>query len=194
MASVDNSSTYLYWEVKGGVLQSNDPKLYSPDPLKASWQYQTDIHPLTTNLSDGVFLTSYNTTTARGLGFFDGTGAAQYMYDLVAGGFDPAAGIAMNGMDVCRFNENEYLVIAGAKGTVDGIVYARLLNVNKPEYLAGDPTASSLVAYDMPTFTCTKNVNLLADAQLIAGAETMEMYVLGVNGSVTCVQFDCKAE
>uniref|UniRef100_UPI00406BFE60 hypothetical protein n=1 Tax=Macellibacteroides fermentans TaxID=879969 RepID=UPI00406BFE60 len=75
-----------------------------------------------------------------------------------------------------------------------GIVYARVLNVNKPEYLAGDPTASSLVAYDMPTFTCTKNVNLLADAQLIAGAETMEMYVLGVNGSVTCVQFDCKAE
>lgn len=194
MASVDNSSTYLYWEVKGGVLQSNDPKLYSPDPLKASWQYQTDIHPLTANLSDGVFLTSYSTTTARGFGFFDGTGAAQYMYDLVAGGFDPAAGIAMNGMDVCRFNENEYLVIAGAKGTVDGIVYARLLNVNKPEYLAGDPTASSLVAYDMPTFTCTKNVNLLADAQLIAGAETMEMYVLGVNGSVTCVQFDCKAE
>src|SRR5690606_14035299 len=53
---VDNSSRVLYWTVKNGVLQSQNPQIYTADANSITWTTFADAVALNSNLEQGMFV------------------------------------------------------------------------------------------------------------------------------------------
>jgi hypothetical protein len=72
----------------------------------------------------------------------------------------------------------------------------RLLDVTSPQNLSLNPLDSYLLAFRLNKFGCNNNANMTGDIHVKTSGDgqTMEMYVLGTNGSIVATQFDCKSE
>lgn len=192
VSTIENSSKFLYWTVRNGQLVSQDPQVFETQPGSIAWNLFGDAMPRGTDISNGFFIAGYG--TLPGLGYFDNQGNMVSKYDLKNGELDPAAGFSTQALDLTTFNAATYLAV----GTVEGTLYmnGRLLDVTSPQNISLNPLDSYLLAFRLNKFGCNNNANMTGDIHVKTSGDgqTMEMYVLGTNGSIVATQFDCKSE
>ena len=189
-STVENSSKVVYWTVKNGVLQSQDPQVYTADANSITWTNIADAVALDANLDNGMFAVGNGSKSA--LGYFDMGGATGALYDLGGGGLDPGS-FANQALSYTEFNGVNYLALASLQSTVS--MQATLLNVTNPLDLQLDPLSQKLLAYQAAPITTVNNANRTADVQLKVSddGETMVLYSFVTNGSLVAIQFDKKA-
>ena len=64
--SVEVSSKMIYWEIKNGEVVSQQPTMIEADPNIIKWNYQADAMAVSSDISDGYYLTGYGPNTALG--------------------------------------------------------------------------------------------------------------------------------
>lgn len=193
LSTVEVSSKVLYWEVKGGVLLSQDPKVYEADPATIMWNYVGDAITFGTDLSQGVFATGYGKPKA--FGYFNADGSVAAKFDLEGFNFAGAAltdaGHIIQQLDFAEFNGAKYLALADMFWTWSA--FAHLFDVTAPSNLGGAPNDESLYIFSTGAVSCNNNGNNVADVNLKVSSDGLKMilYVLGTNGGVHAYEFDC---
>jgi hypothetical protein len=188
-STVENSSRVLYWLVKGGVLVSQSPQVYTADASRVSWVTLADAVAVGPDLENGLYIAAYGTKS--NLGFFNKVGESRAEYDLLGGGLDPAS-FRTQALSYATFNGARYLAVGIQQLTA--AMNTVLLDVTKVENLTLDPMSQKLVAFRAPSMLTSSNSNATADVALKVSADlnTMILYGLGTNGSVFAIQFDNK--
>src|SRR5690606_29676310 len=189
---VDNSSRVLYWTVKNGVLQSQNPQIYTADANSITWTTFADSVALNSNLEQGMFVVG-GLGSKSGLGYFDIGGSTGALYDLGGGGLDPGQ-FANQALAYIEFNDVKYLALASLQGQVS--MQSTLFNVTNPLDLQLDPLSQKLLSYrGAPIIATSNNANRTVDVQLKVSddGETLVLYSFATNGGVVAVQFDKKA-
>lgn len=193
LSTVEISSKVLYWEVKNGVLQSQEPKLYTADPKTIGWNYLGDAVTLGTNIDQGIFCTGYG--SPKGFGFFNSDGSKNVMYNLANAIFATVpltdAGHIIQQLDIAEFNGAKYLALADQYWTWS--TFGFLFDVTSPSNLGRDPKDPELLVYETQPIGCNNNGNNVADINLKVSADGMKLslYLLGTNGGVAAYEFDC---
>lgn len=194
LSSVEISSIVLYWEVRGGVLQSQEPKLYTADPTAITWNYLGDAVALGTDLSQGVFCTGYG-AQPKAFGFFNSDGSKNTLCNIanliVEGAPLTDSGHIIQQLDIAEFNNAKYIALADQFWGYN--TYGLLFDVTTPTNLGGDPKDPSLLVYTTNPIWCNNNGNNVADINLKVSTEGMKMtlYLLGTNGGIAAYEFDC---
>lgn len=189
MSTVEISSKVLYWEVKGGVLQSQDPKLYTADPAFITWNYLGDAVTFGTDLSQGIFCTGYG-NQPKAFGFFNPDGSKNTLCNIakliVEGAPLTDSGHIIQQLDLVEFNNAKYIALADQFWGYN--TYGLLFDVTAPSNLGGDP-----LVYETKPIWCNANGNNVADINLKVSTEGMKMtlYLLGTNGGIAAYEFDC---
>lgn len=192
-STVEISSKVLYWEVKGGVLQSQVPNVYTADPAVIGWNYLGDAVTFGTDLSQGVFCTGYGSPKA--FGFFNLNGSKNTMYDLAnavfAGDALATSGHIIQQLDITEFNGAKYLALADQYWTWS--TFGFLFDVTMPSNLGREPKDPELLVYETQPIGCNNNGNNVADINLKVSMDGMKMtlYLLGTNGGIAAYEFDC---
>lgn len=193
----ENAPQVAYWEVKGGKLLSQEPKVYTASAEVIKWKLQADAFPVSLDINDGMYLAGSEDAVNAKVGSFDADGQPIALYDLVTAGLDPASGFYTHSIDVCTFNHEQYMALGTLfKGTNDDdeAIYSmlsRILKVRNPEDLA-----SPSLVYENKPIECFDNTVFTGDVILATSNEgqNMELYTLGTNGGISAVQFDCKGD
>lgn len=193
-SNIANSSRIVYWEVKNGVLTSQEPQIYDANAGQIQWANNCSAIPVSTDLNDGLLLAGNGNISS--LGLFDKDGNIVYSYDLVAAGISPIGGEFMtHAIAKATFNGATYLAVGSLRG--NEYATSRLLDITEMSNLSLDPNSPEVLAYKAlePSLT-TVNTNVTGDVQLKVSKEkeTMVMYLMGTNGSVVATQFDSKVE
>lgn len=194
LSTVEVSSNVLYWEVKNGVLQSQEPNLFTADPAVIGWNYLGDAVTFGTDLSQGIFCVGYG-TQPRAFGFFNPDGSKSALYDLanvtVEGAPLNDSGHILQQLDIAEFNGARYIAVADQFWNYN--TYGLLYDVTVPGNLAGDPKDPNLFVYQTNPIWNNSNGNNVADINLRVSTDGMKMtlYLLGTNGGVAAYEFDC---
>lgn len=189
-STVENSSKVLYWKVNDGILQSQEPQVFTADATRISWAILADAVALDVNLEKGMFIAGSGTLSA--LGHFNSSGEGTAMFDLAGAGLNPAAGNRTQALAMANFNGARYLAVGSQSS--GNTMHSLLLDVTKTENLQLNPSNNKIVAFVGEPITTISNANSTADIHLKVSKDksTMVLYSLGTNGGITAVQFDNK--
>ncbi|MCC8186000.1 MAG: DUF5018 domain-containing protein [Bacteroides sp.] len=193
LSTVEVSSKVLYWEVRGGVLQSQEPQVFEADPAVIGWNYVADAITVGTDLSQGIFCTGYGSPKA--FGYFNADGSAHTLYDLdghtVEGAPLTDAGHIIQQLDLTEFNGATYLALADQFWGYN--TYGHLFDVTYPSNLGLPARDPSLLIFESDPIWCDNNANNVADVNLRVSGDGLKMvfYILGTNGGVAAYEFDC---
>lgn len=187
LSSIMNSKTVLYWEVVGGVLVSQNPKVFEiKDAQYKNWTNLADAQALTTNLSKGLFICGYPTK----FGYFNADGSTAAYLDLDAAGYN--ANFVPHALDLVVFNNATYLAqnIQGAfSNKAEGFVY----DVTVPMNIGNPMNDPRLLAYKTSGLPTSNNGNQTGDVLMKASDDGLKliMYLMATNGGVAAYEFDC---
>ena len=187
LVSVQQSSKLIYWKVTGGVLQSQEPQLYTADVNKIKWNYVSDAAPLDKqDLSKGLFLAGYGPVNTVGL--FNGDGSLNAALNSEALGIDKDVN---QSFDLVEFNGVNYLAMASHVSGKHSLAY--LFDVSSPSNIGGDPKSPDFLIYKSPELSAPTNANVTADIHLRVSPDGLKMvfYLLGTAGGVDAYEFDC---
>lgn len=189
ISPVEMSSRFIYWEIKNGELISLQPKEVSLDENRIKWNYSAMITPYTNNIDDGIFAVC--TGPLPGFSFFDFKNDKTYSYPLSNSSLDPSKGVAITSIATIIFNEVYYVAIGSVKN--DESFNVKLLAIKDPSDIEkGD----ALVVFESDEYPCPKNTLGLTDVKfgVSSDKELLQMYTLGTNGGLLCIEFDCLEE
>lgn len=177
---------FARWEVKGGVLQSQQPSIITITGLGGNWNNNADVVHTEATVNSDYFVAYY---------------AAPYKFAWVNGAtntvkaFGPAisSNWVSNAADYVMFNGNGY----AAQNSINSFTWGSDDAVYLYDVSAASSFASAVWSAPIGTYggkdNGGQNANATGDVALKISDNGyyMYLYFMFTNGQVVCVQFDC---
>ncbi|NLX81861.1 MAG: DUF5018 domain-containing protein [Proteiniphilum sp.] len=190
---LENEPSFAYWRTKNGEVVSNNPEIFSANPLELGWTLQADVYPLSLDISEGVYMTGFGNNTLSKFAFVDGVSkSVAYEYDLIGGGIDKSLKWATHSIDIITYNDAKYLALGSVNSNS---INARLLHIEDPSHISKSPLSGDLCKF-ITQFETDSNAQSTGEVLLSTSdnGKYLQMYILATNGGVKVYQFDSKGD
>lgn len=181
-----NSKIVHIWEVKGGVLQSAEPKESLTVAFEKNWTFLSDAVAESTLYPSKLFISGYPSS----FGAVNKDGSVLALYNLEGAGYN--GNFIAQSLDYATFNGANYLAqtIVALYG---GANNCHLYDVTNASNLASAPKDPNLLIFSSPANVVTNNTNSTGDVAIKVSDDgfKMIMYLVITNFGVAAYEFDC---